>query len=175
MQQTMLALGALLILVTLSLNQQRSVFIVQRSAYIREMESAAADFARMRLHEITEKDFDENRVGMTSLNTGTTDLTPFASFGIEAGENPAADSTFDDIDDYHAFTDTTDHVLNNETFRLISTYSVQYVNPGDGTISMTGPTLAKEFTVDVSTLDSVGAARARVIFQKVIAISDYID
>ncbi len=174
MQQTLLALGALLILVTLSLNQQRSAFLVQRSAYLREMESAAADYARMRLHEITEKEFDENRVGMSVLNTGTTDLTPFASFGVDGGEDPLDPLTFNDIDDFHAFTDTTDHVLNNETFVVRSTYSVQYVVPDDGTISG-APTLAKEFTVDVETLDSIGEARARVRFQKVIAISDYIN
>ena len=170
----MLALGALLILVTLSLNQQRSAFLVQRSAYLREMESAAADYARMRLHEITEKEFDENRVGMTVLDTGTSDLTPFTSFGVDGGEDPTDPLTFNDIDDFHAFSDTTNHVLNNETFRLRSTYSVQYVEPDDGSSSAV-PTLAKEFTIDVETLDAIGEARARVRFQEVIAISDYID
>ena len=161
----MLALGALLILVTLSLNQQRSAFLVQRSAYLREMESAAADYARMRLHEITEKEFDENRVGMTVLDTGTSDLTPFTSFGVDGGEDPTDPLTFNDIDDFHAFSDT---------FRLRSTYSVQYVEPDDGSSSAV-PTLAKEFTIDVETLDAIGEARARVRFQEVIAISDYID
>ena len=169
MQQTMLALGALLILVTLTLNQQRSVILVQKNAYLREMESAAADFAQKRLHEITEKDFDEARVGMTVLNTNTLDLTPAASFGAEAGETTV--TTFDDIDDFHAHADTTLHEMNNEDFNIRATYSVQYVNP-DGSTSTT-PTLAKEFTVNAETLDGTGFALARVSFSKVIVISDY--
>ena len=98
MHQTMLAMGALLILVTLTLNQQRAAFLVQKNAYLRELESAAADHARMRLHEITEMDFDEARVGMTTLNTNTNDLTPSLNLGPDPGETPA---NFDDIDDFH--------------------------------------------------------------------------
>ncbi len=169
MQQTMLALGALLILVTLTLNQQRSVILVQKNAYLREMESAAADFAQMRLHQITEKDFDEARVGMTVLNTNTLDLTPSASFGAETGETSFA--TFDDIDDFHAFSDTTTHEMNDEEFVIRAEYAVRYVLP-DGTPTTT-QTLAKEFTVNAETLDGAGFALGRVSFSKIIVISDY--
>ncbi len=115
----MLSLGALLILVTLTLNQQRSAFLVQKNAYLREMETAAADFARVRLHEVTELDFDEARVGMTILDTNLSDLTPIAGFGADGGE-----VTPDDLDDLHEVTDTTSHFLNNEQFQIKATYSV---------------------------------------------------
>ena len=174
MQQTMLALGALLILVTLTLNQQRSAFLLQKNAYLREMETAAADFAKKRLHEISIKDFDEARTGMTILDPGLTDLTTFANFGADPGENVYDFFTLDDIDDFHGHADTTLHLLNGEEFQIVANYDVRYVKP-DGDESLTGPTLAKEVTVDARTLDSVGAARAQVSFQKVIVISDYIN
>ena len=166
----MLAMGALLILVTLTMNQQRAAFLVQKKAYLRELESAAADHARMRLHEITEKEFDEARVGMTTLNTNTIDLTPALSLGPDdAGEVNFV--TFNDIDDFHLHVDTMQRSLNDEIFTFRSTYSVRYVEPnGDSTMT---PTLAKEFTINVESLDSFGDARARVRFQKVIAVSDY--
>lgn len=170
----MLALGALLILVTLTLNQQRSAFLLQKNAYLREMESAAADFAKKRLHEISIKDFDEARTGMTVLDPGLTDLTTFANFGTDPGENAYSELTLDDIDDFHLHVDTTAHELNNEQFQIRAEYAVRYVQP-NGEVSTTGPTLAKEVTVDARTLDTAGAARAHVRFQKVIVISDYIN
>ena len=170
MQQSMLALGALLILVTLTLNQQRSAFLVQKNAYLREMESATADFAQKRFHEVTANlAFDEQRVGMTILDTGTSDLTPKLSLGKDGAE-----ATIDDIDDLHTVVDTTTHELNKEQFEIRSEYSVQYVDPDDGTPSNT-PTLAKEFTIDALALDAVGQARARYRFQKVVVISDYVN
>lgn len=166
----MLAMGALLILVTLTLNQQRAAFLVQKNAYLRELETAAADHARMRLHEITQRDFDEARIGMTSLNTTTTDLTPSLNLGPDGGETSAA--LFDDIDDFHNHVDTTQRMLNDELFTFRSTYTVRYVQP-DGDVTLT-PTLAKEFIIDVESLDFVGdSTRAIVRFQKVVAVSDY--
>ena len=139
MHQTMLAMGALLILVTLTLNQQRAAFLVQKNAYLRELESAAADHARMRLHEITEMDFDEARVGMTTLNTNTNDLTPSLNLGPDPGETPA---NFDDIDDFHNLVDTTSRTLNDELFTFRSTYTVRYVEPdGDVTLTPSGQRL----------------------------------
>lgn len=175
MQQTMLALGALLILVTLTLNQQRSAFLLQKNAYLREMESAAADFAKKRLHEISIKDFDEARTGMDILDPGVTDLTTYADFGTDPGENVYNELTLDDIDDFHNHVDTTAHQLNNEEFQIRASYSVQYVEPDGTSTQTTAPTVAKQVTVDAVTLDSAGAARAHVRFQKVIVVSDYID
>jgi hypothetical protein len=170
MQQTMLALGALLILVTLTLNQQRSAFLVQKNAYLREMESATADFAEKRFHEVTAGlAFDNARVGMTILDTGTDDLTTEANFGPDPG-----DTGIDDIDDLHAVVDTTAHMLNNETFEIKATYSVRYVDPDNGTHSST-PTLAKEFYIEAIALDAIGEARAEYHFRKVVAITDYIN
>ena len=172
MQQTMLAVGALLIVITLTLNQQRSIFLVQQNAYLRELESVASDFAKKQLHDVTESvAFDEARLGMAALLTATSDLTNQASFGPDAGEV----WPFDDVDDYHAYVDTTTHVINQESYQLRSSYSVQYVDPVTAVAAAPGvKTLAKEVTINVETLDSIGAAVARISFQKVVVISDYL-
>ncbi len=175
MQQTMLAMGALLILVTLSMNQQRSAFLVQKSAYLREMESAAADFAKDRLHEVTEQAFfDEARVNMTILDTGVSDLTPIASFGIEGAENLADISTLDDHDDFDGFVDTTTHQLNLESFEIVSEFSVRYVQASDGREATT-PTLAKEVQIKATVLDRIGEAHAVARLQKMVVITDYLN
>lgn len=166
MQQTLLALGALLILVTLTLNQKRSVFLVQKNAFHRELEAASADFAQKRLHEIVSGlAFDDQRVGITSLNTSTSDLTAIADLGADAGD-------LDDIDDLHNTVDTTLHELNKEAFRIRANYSVRYVLPNGNPAP--SPTLAKEITVEAETLDSIGEARGKVRFQKIVVISDFV-
>ncbi len=169
----MLAVGALLIVITLTLNQQRSIFLIQRNAYLRELESVAADFAKKQLHDVTEGvAFDEARIGMAALLTTTSDLTHQGSFGPDAGEVFAS---FDDVDDFHAYADTSTHVINNESYQLSSSYVVRYVDPVTAVEAAPGvKTLAKEVTINVETLDSIGAAVARVSFQKVVVISDYL-
>lgn len=172
MQQTMLAMGALLILVTLSMNQQRSAFLVQKNAYLREMESAAADFAKIRLHEITQADFDEARVNMTILDTGVSDLTLATNFGTDPGEVNIAD--FDDLDDFAGYVDTTTHQLNLENFEIRSEFSVRYVQASDGK-EASSPTLAKEVQIEATVLDRIGQAQAVVRLQKMVVITDYLN
>ena len=173
-QQTMLALGALLILTTLTLNQQKSIFLVQRGAYVREIESAATDYAKIRLHQITEGlAFDEARIGMSVIDTGTNDLTLPLSLGTEGVEDATDKLTFDDIDDYNGFSETEAHTLSNETYFLRADYTVKYVNPVTADTSSAARTLAKQVIINVASVDSVGSATARVSFKKTVAISDF--
>ena len=175
----MLALGALLILVTLTLNQQRSIFLVQRSAYLREVESAAADYGAARLHQIAETvAYDEQRIGMTTLDSNTGDLTPDASFGPDGSETPG---TFDDLDDFDGFVESNiTHTLSDEQYRFRATYSVRYVDPDNPDPNPngvpSGNTLAKELMVLVESADSLATINdvvARVVVKKVVAITDY--
>ena len=179
MQQTILALGALLILVTLTVNQQRSIFLVQRGAYLRELESAAADYGEARLRQIAETmAFDEQRVGMTVIDTNTGDLTPDAAFGPDGTETFA---TFDDLDDFDGYVETdVTHTLSDEQYRFRATYNVRYVDPEnpdpDPNGIPAGNTLAKEIMVLVESFDpltSVDDVVARVVVKKVVTISDY--
>ena len=175
-QQTMLAMGALLILSTLTVNQQKSIFFMQQGAYVREMESAAADYAKKRLHEITSSaGFDEARLTMTIIDTDTTDLTLPLSIGTDGGENPNDASTFDDVDDFDGFSEDVTHTLSDETYALRATYTVRYLHPVTADTTSNARGLAKQVIADVVTRDSVGYAAARVTFKKTVALSDYVN
>ena len=172
--QTMLAMGALLILSTLAINQQRSIFFLQQDAYVRELESVAADWAKIRLHEITEGHaFDEKRLSMTVLDPDTDDLTLPTSLGEDLNENGVSD--YDDIDDFDGLTEDFVHTLNNETFGLRATYTVRYVDPLTADTTSAARTLAKQIIAHVVSTDSIGTATAQVVFKKTVALSDYVD
>lgn len=172
--QTMLAMGALLILSTLSINQQKSIFLLQQGAHVRELESAAADWAKVRLHQIAEGEaFDEARLSMTVLDPDTGDLTAPAALGADTGESTLGD--FDDIDDYDGAVEDVTHTLSNETYALRATYTVRYVDPLTADTSSAARTLAKQIIADVVSRDSVGYATAHVTFKKTVTISDYVN
>ena len=173
-QQTMLAMGALLLLTTLSLNQQKSIFLLQKGAYVRELESAAADWAKVRLHEIAELEaFDEARQSMTVLDTDTDDLTLPLALGPETGETDVAD--YDDIDDYDGYTEDFTHTLSNESYPLRAIFTVRYVDPLTADTTSLSRTLAKQIIAHVISRDSIGHATAQVTFKKTVAISDYVN
>ena len=172
--QTTLALGALLILSTLSINQQRSIFLLQKDAYVRELESAAIDWVKVRLHQIAEGNaFDEERLSMTVLDPNTSDLTMPASLGKDDGEIHVSD--FDDIDDYDGLIEDFTHTLSNEKYGLRATYTVRYVDPLTADTSSVARTLAKQIIADVVSTDSIGTTTAHIIFKKTVALSDYVN
>ena len=172
--QTMLAMGAMLILSTLSINQQKSIFLLQQGAQVRELESAAADWAKVRLHEIAEGEaFDEARLSMTVLDPDTGDLTAPTLLGSDSGESNAA--LFDDIDDYDGYVEDFTHTLSNETYALRATYIVRYVDPITADTTSAAQTLAKQIIAHVVSRDSVGHKSAQVTFKKTVAISDYVN
>ncbi|MDZ4701575.1 MAG: hypothetical protein SH809_17825 [Rhodothermales bacterium] len=177
MQQTLLALGALLIVTTISMNQQRSIFMLQRTAYLRELEAAASDYAQLRLSEVASFAFDEARVGMATLNTDFADLTSSGAFGVESGETAGAPATFDDIDDFHGLVDSTiTHTLSNETYPLRASYTVQYVDPtAPGSVPSGGfKSLIKVVILTVETREAIDAGYVRIIERRSIAVSDYV-
>ena len=171
MQQTILALGALLIITMLSVQQQRSSFMTLEGMYIREIENAAADYAKKRTEEIIHStSFDESRTGSTDLDIDTGTLTGVGALGPDAGESQAI--SYDDIDDYHNYQEQVVHVLSADSFRFDVTYTVEYVNPASPSSTPTGPTLAKEFSILVLSQDSVGSRAAQYSMSKTIIISD---
>ena len=171
MQQTILALGALLIITMLAVQQQRASFINLEGVYIREIENAAADFAKKRSEEIISgAAFDETRTGSTDLDVDTSTLTGIGALGPDATENDIA--SFDDIDDYHGYTEQVVHVLSADSFRFDVSYTVEYVNPSSPSSTPTGPTLAKELTIMVLSQDSVGTRAAQYSQSETIIVSD---
>ena len=176
MQQSILALGALLIVMMTAINHQRSTFLIQEVSYVREVESAAADLAEARLESILNQAvFDENTVGMTTLPSDASGMT--ATLGNEAGEvgpGPSDESIglFNDIDDFHLYTQTFRHGISSDTFNFQINYSVRYVDPTNPDVAAGGPTFAKEITALVVSQDTIGSRIARVNFSKTATIAD---
>lgn len=151
MQQTILAIGALLIIMTTAMLYQRSNMLSQELAYIRQIEIAAEDAAKMRLEGLATLAFDEGLVGTTGLPApgDYSLLTSPLDFGLDGGE-----VTPDDLDDYHGRLDTISHVVSTDSFWFAISYSVRYLTTtGDSTLS---PTELKELTANIQSLTPIG-------------------
>ena len=176
MQQSILALGALLIIMMTAINHQRSNFLIQEASYVRELESAAADLAKMRLETILNQvAFDENSVGITTLPGAPTGMS--VGLGPEGGETGPGPSdpgvgTFDDVDDFNNYQQLYNHGISADTFRFQIDFTVRYVDPLNPGSTPAGPTFAKEITALVVSRDSIGTRGARVMFSKTTTIAD---
>lgn len=171
MQQTILALGALMLITMMSVQQQRSSFMTLEGMYIKEIENAAADYAKKRSEEILSSvSFDESRTSSSDLDVDTATLTGVGALGPDAGENK--EEKFDDIDDYNNYEEQVVHVLSADSFRFDVSYSVRYVNPASPTSPATGATLAKELSILVLSQDSVGSRAAQYEMSKTVIVSD---
>jgi hypothetical protein len=170
MPQTFLALVAVFILSTYALGQVRNSTAVARNAVQREVELAAADLARTRLANITERYFDEADNGRTSLRFSTIGLTPLSDLGPDPGETAA--STFDDVDDFHVAdgSSVADSIeWDGGVLHFDVTTSVRYVDPANPEVAAGAPTLAKEIVVTVAERTS-GALGRRPVSGRLSAV-----
>ena len=167
MQQTILAIGALLIIMTTAMLQQRSSMLTQELAYIRQIEIAAEDAARMRLEGITTLAFDENLVGLPGLPTNPIAiLEPPGNFGLDANDLGIAD----DIDDFHGVRDSIWHTVSSDSLRFVIEYSVGYLDTvGD---SSAIPTETKEIEIMIESLTSIGNRQVVGVFATTTLIND---
>lgn len=178
MQQTILALGALLIIMMTAINHQRSTFLIQEASYVREIESAAEDLAKKRLETLLNtRRFDESTpASFTSLPSNTNGMTAAGSLGPEGGEsgpvNPLDEDfgTFDDVDDVNNFQHTVWHTISADTFRFQVSYQVQYLDATNNPSA--NATFAKEITAFVVSQDTIGARVARFSTSKTAMIAD---
>ena len=159
-----------MIITMISINQQRSHFLVIEGTYIREQEHAALDYATMRLEHIANsKVYDEAMADGSAADVNN--MTTVASFGPDAGETKVED--YDDIDDFHEYTESVKHALSADTFRFEVSYAVRYVDPSNPSQPTASPTLAKELTVNVVSADTIGNRVAKYSGSKItIATND---
>ena len=171
MQETIIALGALMIITMTSVNQQRTNFMIMEGAYIQEMETFAADYGNRRLEQILNRSaYDESRVGASEYDSDLVTLSSAGAFGPDAGEsNPI---NFDDIDDYHGYQETIRHGISVDTLGFEVSYSVRYVNPAMPTQASASPTLTKELTINVQSQDSIGHKSAQFVMSKLVNATD---
>ena len=167
MQQTILALGALMIIMITALNHQRSVLMIQEASYVRELEGIALDLAKQRIERrLFETQFDEQWLNQADLPASPNVLTAAADLGRDAG-----DVGRDDIDDFHNVTERVNHVVGADTFQFNVSYSISYIDTATGDTTST-PSFAKQITASVVSADTLGTRIARASFSKTTIISN---
>lgn len=145
MQQTILALAAVLAFSFFALNQHRANASVEHEALGGEIEMAATELARAQLVELTSLIFDEGDVGTTGFRTNTTGLS--TTLGPDAGESMVA--LYDDVDDFHGRITTVTSNWDGQPLRFRTGVIVRYVQPTNPDQTSATPTLAKEVSVTV--------------------------
>ncbi|MEZ4700816.1 MAG: hypothetical protein R2834_10840 [Rhodothermales bacterium] len=173
MQQTILALGALMITMLVTVNQQHSIFRVQQLGYVRELENAAIDFGTRQLEQIMNSTaFDEVTVGATEMTFSASDFTRLNQLGHDGGENGNNKATFDDLDDYDGFEEDVTHVMSADTFQFHIAYTVEYLNPNAPNTTPASPTFAKQIMATIESETMVGDKRAQVVMKRIAIVTD---
>ena len=173
MQETILALAALMIIMLIAVNQQRSAIRLHEQVYVREISQARNDLGTSLLEGIVnQKVFDETVITATDIPTDPNTLSAVLGPDDVATEFSAA--TFDDIDDFHLFSDTVAHVVSADTFRFQVDYSVTYLTPTNTATSTR--TFTKEIAAVIKPIDnfSFGSFQKQLTgrFSKTMVVSD---
>ena len=140
--QTMLTIGAMLLLALVSLNFNSTVLNTSTSDMESKIYLTAFSISDNLIEEIKQKSFDQSTIDFPTTNTAS--LTPPASLGPEAGETYP---NYNDVDDYNGFKDTV-------TAPYFETYyvscSVEYVDSNDPDAASSTQTFYKKVTVTVN-------------------------
>ena len=101
----MLALLSLVLLAKLSLSTNVFLGDTETSQYQDETIATATSIGQGMLERICVRGFDQNWPGGVDTITTAQLVSPF-SLGVDAGENAAHDTTFNDIDDFRNYRDS---------------------------------------------------------------------
>ncbi|MEO0556580.1 MAG: hypothetical protein AAF170_00210 [Bacteroidota bacterium] len=147
MQQTILALAALLAFSIYMLTRHNVEAEFERVAITAEMELAATDIATQRLSEVLANAFDEVDIGREGTRSSAAGLSTIGT----ADPDEPDEGAFDDIDDYHTVTTSVTRPWEGEDLAFTDSVSVRYVDPAnpDSTLSAGVQTIAKEVTITV--------------------------
>lgn len=147
MQQTILALAALLAFSIYMLTRHNVEAEFERVAITAEMELAATDIATQRLSEVLTNAFDEADIGREGTRSSTAGLSTIGT----ADPDEPDEWAFDDVDDYHTFTRSVTRPWQGEDLVFTDSVSVRYVDPANPDSTLTAGTLsiAKEVTITV--------------------------
>jgi hypothetical protein len=162
MQQTLFALCALFLFSVYSLGRHRVETNIEQNAVGGELELLAADRARATLSDITALAYDEVDVSTRELRTSIAGLT-----ATPAAEEANA-TLYDDVDDWHGWTRTGPETWLGENVQFRTTVSVRYVRATPPVTASSGPTLAKEVTVTVSEVNTVGRPPVTATLQQIV-------
>ena len=147
MQQTILALAALLAFSIYMLTRHSVESEFERVAITAEMELAATDIATQRLSMVLANAFDEADIGREGTRSTIDGLSTIGT--PDTGE--PAEWAFDDVDDYHTITRSVQRPWQGGDLLFTDSVSVRYVDPANPDSILTAGTLstAKEITVTV--------------------------
>jgi len=146
MQQTLLALVAILVFSFFALAQHGAKADAEQFAITAEVEFAAQRLARQRLATVLALDFDEADVGVARARTSPTGLS---ALGPDDGILSEVDeSQYDDVDDFQGVRRALTTKWMDESIAFFDSVSVHYVDPATLT-PVPGPSMAKEVTVIV--------------------------
>jgi hypothetical protein len=164
MQQTILALAAILVFSFFALNQHRAEASAERTAVGGEIELAATDLARARLVEATALAFDDALVGNARFDVETNTLTRSRKFGPGQDADEDEETVADDVDDLHGVIANTTVMYDGRPVAFTVAYAVRYVreNAPDTGVGVNQRTLAKEVTVTVQEVTDGTTARPPV-------------
>jgi hypothetical protein len=167
MQQTILALAAVLTFSLYALSRHQTDAGHERLAITAEVETAAVGIARERMHEVTLREYDEADIGREGARRTTAGLTATSSFGTDSGETTEA--TFDDLDDFHQVARPRTVQRNGRDLVFRDSVSVRYVVPETAAAS-TNATLAKEITVTVTAAPAgfIGTAEVAARLRRIV-------
>lgn len=168
MQQTILALAAVLAFSYYALSRHHDDADLERHAISSEIERAMTDAARNRLALVEAEAFDEDDLTVESIRT----TPPTSGLGPDAGETTVA--AYDDIDDFSGLSEmravTIDRSLaaansslpagtRNVTFAI--TVAVRYVDAANPGVASAAPTMAKEVHVHAEEVVPAGVETER--------------
>ncbi|MEM6783680.1 MAG: hypothetical protein AAF624_08105 [Bacteroidota bacterium] len=149
MQQTLLAVLAIVVVGLFALGQQQDVASSERAVYEREMQDRAAEKVRELLYEIQALPFDEADIGSPSIRTNTAGLAS----NLGPGSDEPNRSYYDDVDDFNGYTTvaTVNHDSaegGNQSHQIYLRVAVRYVRPESPDQAASGKSLAKEIVVE---------------------------
>lgn len=161
MQQTLLALSAVLAFSLYALGRHTSDNRVEQRAISVEVELAAAELAETRMAQLLDLAWDEEDVGTSRLRRNA----PASAIGPDPAETPA---TFDDLDDFHGITES--HAVQTGagalgfTVRITARYVREQTVGGERALAeAASPTLAKEVCLRVDEAASRPLGRAPAV------------
>jgi hypothetical protein len=146
--QTLLSMGALVLLTTIMLNFYRIFGANWDTIDSSQLGIDATTIATSYFEIAHGLAFDHAVLDTSVIVTSASDLTPVGSLGRESGKNSPAD--FTDFDDFHEYTDIIT-VTGFGTYN--ATFDVYYVDPSDVTVPAGNRTYAKRMDLRVWRVD----------------------
>jgi MSHA pilin protein MshD len=144
--QMILALGAMILLTILITNVNKNSLHTEDVMYDSNFGITATSIASSIIEDASKKRFDHIYYTDSTAVYNVNNFTPAANLGIDSGEVATDARTFNDFDDYDAYTGI-DSTMPSAVFSFSST--VNYINANDPDATLNTQSFHKKITVKV--------------------------